>query len=56
MKEMTIQEIQTLQLEMMHKVHEFCVSNKIRYSLGATHTELRRHLILSLANFQKTLI
>lgn len=34
MKEMTLQEIQDLQLEMMQKVHEFCVSHNIRYSLG----------------------
>lgn len=34
MKEMTLQEIQDLQLEMMQKVHEFCVSKNIRYSLG----------------------
>lgn len=34
MKEMTLKEVQTLQLEMMQKIHEFCVSNNIRYSLG----------------------
>lgn len=34
MKEMTLQEIQTLQLNMMQKIHDFCVSNNIRYSLG----------------------
>jgi lipopolysaccharide cholinephosphotransferase len=34
MKEMTLQEIQTLQLEMMQKIHNFCISNNIRYSLG----------------------
>lgn len=34
MKEMTLKEVQTLQLEMMQKIHDFCVSNNIRYSLG----------------------
>ncbi len=34
MKEMTLQEIQTLQLDMMQKIHDFCVSKNIRYSLG----------------------
>lgn len=34
MKEMTLQEIQALQLDMMQKIHDFCVSNNIRYSLG----------------------
>ena len=34
MKEMTFDEIRAKGLEIMQDVHEFCVNNKIRYSLG----------------------
>lgn len=34
LKEMTLEEVQSLQLVMMSKIHEFCVNRNIRYSLG----------------------
>ena len=34
MKEMSREELHSLQLGMMQKVHEFCISKNIRYSLG----------------------
>lgn len=34
MKEMTIQEILSLQLGMMQKIHDFCIANNVRSSLG----------------------
>lgn len=33
-KEITLKELREIQLDMMDKIHEFCVSNNIRYSLG----------------------
>ena len=44
MKEMTIQEIQQVTLEILKDVHEFCVDNNIRYSLsGGTLLGAIRH-------------
>ena len=34
MKEMTLKEVQQVCLEILKDVHEFCVKNKIRYSLS----------------------
>ena len=34
LKEMTLEEVQSLQLVMMSKIHDFCVNRNIRYSLG----------------------
>lgn len=34
MKEMTIEELKQLQLEMLIAIHEFCIKNKLRYTLA----------------------
>ncbi len=34
MKEMTLKEIQCVELDMMKEIHHFCVENKIRYTLA----------------------
>lgn len=33
-KEITLKELREIQLDMLDKIHEFCVNNNIRYSLG----------------------